>query len=119
MHRDPRFLPLSGEFNTSKFREQYGFLADLNASELTALRDNLKHARKLLKTSPHHLHAEREQEVNRLELAVKRLESVVNRDRREKIEQQALRTVAKEEQEKRKHGKREWWMKKCKSCDCP
>jgi len=111
-YRDPRFLPLSGEYETSKFREQYKFLADLHTSELTELRDHLKRARKLLKASPSHLRAEREEGVTRLELAVKRMESLVNKDRQERIEQDALKRLAKEEQEKRKDGKREWWLKK-------
>ncbi|KAI0788468.1 hypothetical protein C8Q75DRAFT_823966 [Abortiporus biennis] len=109
--RDPRFLPLAGEFSAQKFQSQYGFLADMHQSELKTLRDNLKRARKLLLTSPRDLREAREEEVDRLERAVKRAESMVNKDRREKIEQTALAKVAQEEREKRKQGKGAWYMK--------
>ncbi|KAH7921317.1 DUF947-domain-containing protein [Leucogyrophana mollusca] len=109
--RDPRFLPIAGEFAPHKFRQQYGFLSDLHTNELKALRENLKRARKLLANSPKDQRVEREQEVARLELAMKRGESSVNRDKREKIEAEALGKVAKEEREKRKQGKAGWWMK--------
>ncbi|KII93750.1 hypothetical protein PLICRDRAFT_171465 [Plicaturopsis crispa FD-325 SS-3] len=109
--RDPRFLPLAGEFSSQKFQNQYGFLADLHSNELKALRENLKQARKLLASSPRDLRAERENEVNRLDMAVKRAESTVNRDKREKVEREALSRVEKEEHEKRKQGKGGWWMK--------
>lgn len=109
--RDPRFLPLAGEFSAQKFQTQYGFLADIHSNELKTLRDSLKRARKLLASSPRDLREEREREVNRLEMAGKRTESVVNKDRRDKIEHEALSRVAKEEREKRKQGKGGWWMK--------
>lgn len=109
--RDPRFLPLSGEFSDHKFQQQYGFLADIHSTELKTLRDNLKRAKKLLVSSPRDLREEREQEVGRLELALKRAESSVNKDKREMVEQKALASVTKEEREKRKQGKGGWWMK--------
>lgn len=64
-------------------------------------------------SSPHDLYDERESEVNRLELAVKRAESLVNKDRRDKVEQEALSKLTKEEREKRKDGKGEWYLKNC------
>lgn len=112
--RDPRFLPVVGEFSNHKFQEQYGFLTDIHVSELKTLRESLKQARKLLVSSPRDLREERQQEVNRLELALKRAESSVNKDRREMVEKKALSQVAKDEREKRKHGKGGWWMKQCK-----
>lgn len=54
------------------------------------------------------------QEVQRLERAVKRAESMVNKDRREKVEEEALSKIARQEREKRKEGKGAWYMKKCK-----
>ncbi|KAH8100669.1 DUF947-domain-containing protein [Cristinia sonorae] len=110
--RDPRFLPIVGEFSAKRFQSQYGFLTSIHHEELSTLRDNLKRARKLLATSPKHLREEREAEVQKLERAVKRAESTVNRDRREKIEQEALERASKEEREKRKQGKGAWYMKK-------
>lgn len=86
-------------------------MADTRSEELSTLLDNLKRARKLLRTSPRDLYDERAQEVTRLELAVKRAESAVNRDKRERIERGALDRLAEEERQKRKQGKGSWWMK--------
>ncbi|KAJ3474168.1 hypothetical protein NLI96_g12615 [Meripilus lineatus] len=109
--RDPRFLHIAGEFSAQKFQSQYGFLSDLHSDELKTLRENLKRAKKLLANSPRDLREEREQEVVRLERAMKRAESTVNRDKREKVEQTAMQKVAQEEREKRKQGKKAWYMK--------
>ena len=68
----------------------------------------------MLASSPHNQREEREQEVAKLEQAFKRVESNVNRDRREQIEQDALGKVKQEEKEKRKAGKGAWHMKDCK-----
>jgi ribosomal RNA-processing protein 36 len=108
-------LPTVGEFSDRKFQEQYGFLADIHSAELRTLRENLNRARKLLALSPRDLRKERQQEVALLELAVKRAESSVNKDRREMVEQKALSQVAKEERDKRKNGKGGWWMKECRA----
>lgn len=112
--RDPRFLPLAGELSTENFRARYSFLADAHEAELDTLRENLKRARKLLATSPRDLFYERDQEVKRLELAVKRAESMVNKDSKDKTEREALLKLTREEKEKRKQGKRHWWLKECK-----
>ncbi|KAF9822135.1 hypothetical protein IEO21_00129 [Rhodonia placenta] len=109
--RDPRFLTLAGEFDSKRFQTQYGFLAGMHTQEMKTLRENLKRARKLLANSPRDLREEREQEVQRLERAYKRAESQVSKDRREKIEQEALGKVAKEEKEKRSAGKGAWYLK--------
>lgn len=111
MPRDPRFLQVTGEFDAKRFQNQYNFLSDLHQNELGTLKDNLKRARKLLANSPRDLREEREGEVDRLERAVKRAESLVNKDRREKVETEALRKLAKDEREKRKQGKKAWYMK--------
>lgn len=109
--RDPRFSQLSGQFDGTKFRNHYKFLSDMREGELATLRDNLKRARKLLTSSPRHLRAERNAEVERLTLAVKRAESSVNRDKRERVEQNALSTMEKEERQKRQEGKKPYWLK--------
>ena len=83
----------------------------MRRDELVTLRDNLKRARKLLASSPQHLRPEREAEVERLALAVKRAESLVNRDKREKVEREALSAVTKEERDKRQMGKKAYWLK--------
>ena len=46
-----------------------------------------------------------------MERAVKRAESAVNKDRREKVEMEALSKAAKEERDRRKQGKKAWFMK--------
>ncbi|KAL0576354.1 rRNA biogenesis protein rrp36 [Marasmius crinis-equi] len=109
--RDPRFLPMTGQLSVEKFQSNYDFLTKSHGTELKTLRENLKRARKLLSNSPRDLRPEREAEVARLELAMKRAESVVNRDRQQHAERTALSKVKKEEQEKRKHGKGQWHMK--------
>jgi len=109
--RDPRFSQLSGQFDGTKFRNHYKFLSDMREGELATLRDNLKRARKLLTSSPQHLRAEHDAEVERLTLAVKRAESSVNRDKRERVEQDALSTMEKEERQKRQEGKKPYWLK--------
>lgn len=83
----------------------------MHEGELKILRENLKRARKLLASSPRDLRLEREAEVERLALAVKRGESSVNRDKRERVEQEALGTIAKEERDKRQNGKKAYWLK--------
>ena len=112
--RDPRFLPVTGEFSNHKFREQYSFLSELHSNELKTLRENLKRARKMLALSPRDLREERQEEVNKLELAVKRAESSVNKDKKEIVERDALSQYEKGEREKRKQGKGRWWLKGCK-----
>ncbi|KAH9081873.1 hypothetical protein EDB83DRAFT_591627 [Lactarius deliciosus] len=109
--RDPRFSQLSGGFDATKFRSHYNFLSDMRQGELKTLRENLKRARKLLASSPRDLRPEREAEVERLALAVKRGESSVNKDKREKVEQEALGAIAKEERDKRQEGKKAYWLK--------
>jgi len=79
---------------------------------LNALKAELKRARKMMSSTPRDQRDERESEVKRLELAVKRMESLVNKARQDKIQAEALRKATKEEREKRKQGKQEWWMKK-------
>ncbi|KAN0134918.1 protein of unknown function (DUF947) domain containing protein [Lactarius tabidus] len=109
--RDPRFSQLSGDFDPTKFRSHYTFLSDMHEGELKMLRENLRRARKLLASSPRDLRPEREAEVERLSLAVKRGESSVNKDKREKVEQDALGAITKEERDKRQKGKKAYWLK--------
>jgi len=85
----------------------------MHKTELSELKANLARARKLVINSPKHLREEREAEVERLERAMKRTESIVNREKREHAEQSALEKIKKEEKEKREHGKKGWWLKDC------
>ncbi|KAI6166544.1 hypothetical protein EDD17DRAFT_1752707 [Pisolithus thermaeus] len=115
--RDPRFLHVTGKYDQAKFRQQYSFLPELHTNELETLRKNYKAARKLLANSPRDLRPAREEEVKRLELAVKRAESAVNRDKRERVETEALRRVTQAEKQKRKQGKGAWFMKRSEKKD--
>jgi ribosomal RNA-processing protein 36 len=115
--RDPRFQTLSGNLDEQRFASQYGFLSDLRSSEHKELRENLKRARKRLTSSPQDTREERQEEVNRLEQALKRAESDVNRDKREKVEREALEKMKKEEREKRQQGKGAWYMRDGKSIE--
>lgn len=110
--RDPRFSSV-GEFSSDAYKKNYQFLTDIRQSELSVLKDNLKRARKLLLSSPRDQREEREAEVLRLERTLKRAESSVNRDKREEIERNAMDKVMKEEKQKRKKGKKTWYLKHC------
>ncbi|KAF8585529.1 DUF947-domain-containing protein [Ramaria rubella] len=109
--RDPRFSDLSGPLSIDKFHTHYDFLPGLHTGELAELKQTWARARKLLISSPQHLRAEREEEVHKLEQAIKRAESTVNREKREEAERQALRKFKQEEREKRKAGKKAWYLK--------
>jgi ribosomal RNA-processing protein 36 len=105
---------VAGEFKKDKFQTNYGFLAEVHRTELNVLRDNLKRARKLMQNAPRHLKDDYEAETRRIELAVKRAESTVNKERMEGVQREALRKAAKDENEKRKQGKGSWYPKKGK-----
>ena len=110
--RDPRFLATAGEFSVERFSKSYSFLADKHKTELATLRGTLKQARKLLTSSPRNLRSEREHEVYRIEQAVKRAESMVNKDRLDQVQRDALGKAKKEEEAKREQGKGKWFLKK-------
>lgn len=114
IERDPRFSSLTGEFSPATFQKRYSFLADMHKTELSTLKENLKRARNMVRSSPRDQREARENEVQRLERAVKRLESSVNRDKRDDVESEALEKARKEEQQRRKEGKGDWYMKKSK-----
>jgi ribosomal RNA-processing protein 36 len=76
--------------------------------ELATLRETLKQARKSLASSPSDLRSERENEVYRLEQAIKRAESMVNKDRLDQVQRDALGKAKKEEELKRQQGKGFW-----------
>jgi ribosomal RNA-processing protein 36 len=106
---------MTGNFSTQKFKTNYGFLTDLYINELNTLKHSMKLARKLLSSAPRDLRPRYEQEIERLNLAVKRAESAVNKDKRELVELDAMKRAVAEERQKRQQGKGAWWMKRCKS----
>ncbi len=83
--------------------------------ELQTLRESLSKARRMLASSPTEFRNERELEVTRLEHAVKRAESTVNKDRLERVEREAFSMNKKEEEGKRREGKGKWFLKKGKA----
>lgn len=102
--RDPRFDSLSGPVNPTLFRASYGFLREQQTSELAALRQTAKAAR----TNP----AVSEEDAEKVEAALRRMESrEVERTRRERDEG-ALRGWKKDERGKREEGKKGFWLKK-------
>jgi ribosomal RNA-processing protein 36 len=105
-------LATTGEFSAEQFSKSYSFLADKHKTELATLKETLKQARKLLASSPRDLRSEREDEVHRLEQAVKRAESLVNKDQLDQLQRDALGKAKKEEELKRREGKGKWFLKK-------
>jgi hypothetical protein len=65
-----------------------------------------------LDSIPKDLRYEQEQEIIRLEQAIKRAESLVNADHQRNVERAALRGIKEEEKQKRQRGKDSWWLKK-------
>jgi len=110
--RDPRFLATAGSYDAKLFQQSYGFLAENRKMELQTLRESLSKARRMLASSPAEFRNERESEVARLEHAVKRAESTVNKDRLERLEREALSMNQKAEEGKRREGKGKWFLKK-------
>ncbi|KAF8320317.1 DUF947-domain-containing protein [Clavulina sp. PMI_390] len=110
--RDPRFSSLSGSFDQSQFSKSYSFITGLQETEVGDLKTSLSRARKLLANSPAHLRDDRAAEVTRLERALKRTESHVEREKRERRQREVLGAAKKAEQAKQAAGKGIWHMKK-------
>ncbi|KAG9100138.1 rRNA biogenesis protein rrp36 [Ceratobasidium sp. 370] len=106
--RDPRFTPLSGELSQSHIAKAYSFLPELQKSEAAALHASLAKARKQ-RAAP--------ETIDKLERALKRAESAVERAKREEREREVLAKAKKEEEAKRKEGKRAWFLKKSEKRD--
>ncbi|GAA5887921.1 hypothetical protein JCM5296_001497 [Sporobolomyces johnsonii] len=101
--RDPRFDALSGSVRSDLFQRSYSFLADQQKSELEAMRKTAAAARKN-RLLP-------QEEKDRIEEALKRMENREVSRRNKEREAEALRKWKKEEQEKRKDGKKEFYLK--------
>ncbi|KPV73873.1 uncharacterized protein RHOBADRAFT_45165 [Rhodotorula graminis WP1] len=101
--RDPRFDALSGSVNPHLFKQSYGFLADKQRAELDTMRKTAAQARRN--------RALPEEEKERIEEALRRME---NRDVTRKMkerEQEAMKSWKKEEQDKRAQGKKAFYLK--------
>jgi ribosomal RNA-processing protein 36 len=88
--RDPRFEPLSGNFNAELFKRSYGFISEIQQQELQDLRKS--------KTD--------------LEL-LNCLESKMKASKQKEDEQALVRQWKKTEAEKVKQGKKPYYLKKC------
>ena len=86
-------------------------MEETHKNEYHLLKDNLKKAKKALSSTPLASRPEAEEEIERIIRALKRAESTVHRDKREKVEYEALAKVAREEKLKQKEGKGSWFMK--------
>lgn len=113
--RDPRFSALSGTLDPETFAKSYSFLSDIQKIEVPTLKGSLNATRKALLSSPREMRPELETEISRLERALKRAESSVQKSDRDKRERKALMEAEKAEREKRAQGKGSWYMKKCES----
>ncbi|SGY15065.1 BQ5605_C013g07230 [Microbotryum silenes-dioicae] len=100
--RDPRFDPLSGNIKSDLFSRSYGFLVDQQTAELEALRKTVALVRKK---------GGSEEEKERMEDALQRMESREISRKNKARDQEALRAWKKEELEKRQQGKQAFHLK--------
>ena len=106
--RDPRFDTLSGNFKPDLFRASYSFLAEAQTAELATLKKTAALARKNLVLP--------EEEKEKIEAALTRMESREVSRRTKEREGDALRAWKKEEAQKRGDGKKEFYLKKGSFC---
>lgn len=117
--RDPRFSNISaGEFDATKFASSYGFITDIQREEAKKIRHTIRDIKKSL---PEALPNTRQQEIKRIEELKKtlnRTETSIKKARKEAREREVLMQARKEEKERRKDGKGEWYLKDCESNRC-
>lgn len=101
--RDPRFDPLSGSVNKHFFMKSYSFLADQQKAELETMRKTAAAARKN--------RALPQEEKDKIEEALKRMENREVTRRNKEREEEALQQWKKDEANKRKEGKRAFYLK--------
>ena len=111
--RDPRFSSVSaGRIDPHLHTKAYEFLPNLLRTELKDLRTAVTLAKKAERTCSWADKPTRTAERERLEGELGRLRTKFERTERETRERDVLATMKKEEREKRKQGKGEWFMKK-------
>ncbi|BGP34489.1 rRNA bioproteinsis protein rrp36 [Rhodotorula toruloides] len=101
--RDPRFDPLSGSVNKHFFKKSYSFLADQQKAELETMRKTAAAARKN--------RALPQEEKDKIEEALKRMENREVTRRTKEREEEALQQWKKDEADKRREGKRAFYLK--------
>lgn len=118
--RDPRFSSLSGSaHNKALFKASYGFLRDVQASEVGDLKRTLS---SLVKLERNHAgpkaKSERAQEIReekqRVEEALRRAEGLENERKRREREDAVLGDYKREQRSREKAGGRAYHLKDCK-----
>ena len=99
VHRDPRFDPLTGPLDNNRVAQTYSFLADYQSSEIAQLKSAIRSTKDL---------ATRE----RLQKALKRMESRKKADVLKEERQNVVREHRKQEKERVKEGKTPFYLKK-------
>ena len=97
--RDPRFDPVTGPLDSNRFTQNYSFLSTYRASEISAL----KTAIRAPKTSA--------QEKEKLQTALKRMESRRQAEEAREREREVVREHRKGERERVKEGKKPFYLK--------
>ena len=105
--RDPRFDPLTGILDATKHKQNYSFLNDYRANEISSLKATLKalDRRKGLSAS------EREAEREDLKRAIQRLTSKAKAEQIKEKEREVISHHRKEERDKVKEGKQPFFLK--------
>ena len=103
--RDPRFDVLSGSVNKDLFRKSYSFLAEQHQQELETMRKAAAAARKNRQLP--------QEEKDRIDEALRRMENREVTRKNKDLQEEAMRQWKKEEADKRKEGKKAFFLKEC------
>lgn len=103
--RDPRFDVLSGSVNKDLFRKSYSFLAEQHQQELETMRKTAAAARKNRQLP--------QEEKDRIDEALRRMENREVTRKNKDLQEEAMRQWKKEEADKRKEGKKAFFLKEC------
>ncbi|KAG0660917.1 rRNA biogenesis protein rrp36 [Rhodotorula mucilaginosa] len=101
--RDPRFDVLSGSVNKDLFRKSYSFLAEQHQQELETMRKTAAAARKNRQLP--------QEEKDRIDEALRRMENREVTRKNKDLQEEAMRQWKKEEADKRKEGKKAFFLK--------
>lgn len=107
--RDPRFDVLSGSVNKDLFRKSYSFLAEQHQHELDTMRKTAAAARKNRQLP--------QEDKDRIEESLRRMENREVTRKNKDLQDEAMRKWKKEEADKRKEGKKAFFLKDCASLD--
>jgi len=114
--RDPRFSSVSaGQINPHLHDQSYGFLPKMLRSELLSLKTAVSSAAKAERTCTWTEKPARTAERERLEGERGRLRTRIERTERETADREVLAGMKRQEREKQKQGKGQWFMKKGES----